>query len=170
MGDVFLSGKLLLTEVEITAFLNTLQNDIKMQRARPLQMVGNRNKSEGEAFLAGNKAKADVVLLDSGVQYKVLTEGKGACPGAEDTVTCHFRGLHLDGTEFDNTYRRGQPATLSLKQTIAGLREALTRMPAGSKWQIWVPYTLAYGEKGSTPKIQPYATLMFELELIASKA
>lgn len=166
LRDAYASGGLKLTEKELQAALNALQTEIKLQRARPLQMVANRNRSEGEAFLARNQGEAGVVALASGVQYKVLAEGKGPLPSEGDVVSCNYRGLLLDGTEFDNTLRRGEPASLGLKQTVPGLREALQRMPVGSKWQIWIPYALAYGEKGALPRIQPYATLCFELELL----
>lgn len=168
--DVLTKSPLRMTDTELQASLNALQTELKLQRARPLQMVADRNKSEGATFLEKNKKAPGVVTLPSGVQYLVLTEGKGKLPKDSDTVTCNYKGQLLDGTEFDNSYRRGQPADLSLKLVVPGLREALQKMPAGSTWRIWVPYQLGYGEKGMVPQIQPYATLTFDLELLAVKS
>lgn len=169
MRDVFAKDPLRMSEPELAASLTALQNEIKLLRARPLQMVADRNRSEGAKFLEGNKGARGVVTLPSGVQYQVLAEGHGPTPGDADTAICNYKGLLLDGTEFDSTYRRGQAAGLALDRVVPGLRDALLKMPAGSTWRIWIPYQQGYGEKGAPPNIQPCATLSFELELLQVK-
>jgi hypothetical protein len=129
--------------------------------------VGDRNKAEGEAFLAENAARDGVVTLGSGLQYRVLKAGAGRVPTADDTVVCHYRGTLLDGREFDSSYKRQKPGRFPLRRVIPGWREALQRMPTGSKWQLFVPPELAYGERGSRRTIGPNATLVFEVELLA---
>jgi FKBP-type peptidyl-prolyl cis-trans isomerase FklB len=167
MRDELSPGKLQFSDEELKASLDAMQTEIKMQRARPLRMLADRNRAEGTAFLAANKAKEGVVALDSGVQYKVLAAGTGALPAEGDTVTCNLRGALLDGTELDDTFRHGNPARLDLHRIVPGLKEALLRMPVGSHWQVWIPYAQGYGEKGQAPMVQPYATLVYELELLA---
>ena len=126
------------------------------------------NKTEGEAFLAANKAKEGVVTLPSGLQYKILTAGTGPKPTASDSVVCNYRGTLIDGTEFDSSYKRGKPVTFGVGQVIKGWTEALQLMPVGSKWQLFIPSSLAYGE-GGEPRggIGPNATLIFEVELLS---
>ncbi len=131
--------------------------------------IPERNKKEGEAFLARNKDQKGVKTTASGLQYKVLTRGKGKKPGAEDTVTVNYRGTLIDGTEFDSSYKRGQPATFPVKGVIAGWTEALQLMPEGSKWMLYVPAALAYGERGVSQLIGPNSTLLFEVELLSIK-
>ncbi len=123
-------------------------------------------KKEGEAFLADNKKKEGVITLPSGLQYKVITEGKGKMPKETDTVEVHYRGTLIDGNEFDSSYKRGQPAAFPLKGVVKGWTEALQLMKEGSKWQLFIPSELAYGERGR-PGIPPNAVLIFELELIS---
>jgi FKBP-type peptidyl-prolyl cis-trans isomerase FklB len=127
------------------------------------------NKKEGEAFLAANKTKEGVITLPSGLQYKILKEGNGPKPTAADTVVCNYRGTFLNGTEFDSSYKRGQPLTFPLRGVIRGWTEALQLMPAGSKWQLFIPSDLAYGPRGAGGVIGPSATLVFEVELISIK-
>jgi len=129
--------------------------------------AGEANKKEGEAFLAANKAKEGVVTLPSGLQYKILTAGNGPKPSAADTVVCNYRGTLIDGTEFDSSYKRGQPLTFPLRGVIRGWTEALQLMPVGSKWQLFIPSDLAYGPRGAGGIIGPSATLIFEVELIS---
>ena len=150
--DAMADGKLLLTDDETKTVLVDLQN-----------------QKEGDAFLAANKTKEGVVTLPSGLQYKVLVAGTGAKPSAADTVVCNYRGTLLDNTEFDSSYKRGQPLTFSVGGVIKGWTEALQLMPAGSKWQLFIPPDLAYGERGSGP-IGPNATLVFEVELVSIQA
>ena len=133
-------------------------------------MQGEKNKQEGEAFLAENKKKEGVKTLPSGLQYKVITEGTGKSPKASDTVTVNYRGTLIDGTEFDSSYKRGQAASFQVNGVIKGWTEALQLMKEGAKWQLFVPSNLAYGEKGTgSGPIGPNATLVFEVELISVK-
>jgi FKBP-type peptidyl-prolyl cis-trans isomerase len=168
MQDLF-AGKTLLTDDEAKAIITALQKAMIVKRTSELQAAGAKNKTEGEAFLAANKAKAGVVTLPSGVQYKIITTGTGPKPTLEQTVACHYRGTLIDGKEFDNSYLRGQPSTFPVKGVIKGWTEVLQLMPVGSKWQVFIPPALAYGERGAAADIGPNATLIFEIELVAIK-
>jgi FKBP-type peptidyl-prolyl cis-trans isomerase FklB len=167
-------AKTLLTDEEMKGAMVVLQTELrkkqevrnKEQEAMMLQM-GEANKKEGEAFLAANKTKDDVVTLPSGLQYKILKAGDGPKPTASDSVVCNYRGTLLDNTEFDSSYKRGQPATFQVGQVIHGWTEALQLMPVGSKWQLFIPAELAYGQQGAGPGIGPNATLIFEVELLS---
>ena len=128
-----------------------------------------KNKKEGEEFLAANKSKAGVIELPNGLQYKVLAEGSGDSPKPEDTVEVNYRGTSIDGTEFDSNAKSGKPATFAANRVIPGWTEALTRMKPGAKWQLFIPSNLAYGERGSPPKIQPNSVLLFDVELLSFK-
>ena len=128
--------------------------------------IGEQNKAAGEKYLADNKKNKDVTELASGLQYKVLTKGAGAQPKATDTVTVHYRGTLIDGTEFDSSYSRGEPVAISLQEVIPGWQEAVPLMPVGSKWQIFVPAKLGYGEGAAGP-IGPHSTLIFDIELLS---
>ena len=134
------------------------------------QQLGLANKKEGEEFLAANKSKEGVVTLPSGLQYKVLKEGTGPKPSATDSVACNYRGTLINGTEFDSSYKRGQPATFAVNGVIKGWTEALQLMPVGSKWQLFIPADLAYGERGAGADIGPNSTLIFEVELLSIQA
>ncbi|NLZ94273.1 MAG: FKBP-type peptidyl-prolyl cis-trans isomerase [Bacteroidales bacterium] len=125
-----------------------------------------KNKQEGEKFLAENKKKDNVVELPSGLQYEVITEGDGAIPTATDTVQCHYHGTLINGTVFDSSVQRGEPAVFGVTQVIKGWVEALQLMSVGSKWKLFVPSSLAYGEQGAGNDIQPNASLIFEVELL----
>jgi FKBP-type peptidyl-prolyl cis-trans isomerase FklB len=122
---------------------------------------------EGADFLAANKTKDGVVVLPSGLQYKVVTAGTGAKPGPTDTVVCNYRGTMIDGSEFDSSYKRGQPASFPVNGVIKGWTEALQLMAVGSKWQLFIPPDLAYGERGAGGVIGPNATLVFDVELLS---
>jgi len=161
-------GKTLLTDAEAKAAISKLQMAMVSKQAAVAKAAGDKNKAEGDAFLAANKAKEGVVTLPSGLQYKVLTPGTGKKPTAADTVVCQYRGTLINGTEFDSSYRSGQPATFPLNKVIKGWTEVLQLMPVGSKWQVFIPPALAYGERGSGV-IGPNATLIFEIELVAIK-
>ena len=176
------SGKTLLSAQDAQTVVLGIREDLRKNRepqtAGGSKDLAENNKQEGEAFLAENKAKEGVVTLPSGLQYKVLTAGNGKKPTLNDKVVCNYRGTLLDGTEFDSSYKRGRSATFLVAGVIPGWREALQFMPAGSKWQIFVPPALAYGErgtpmrprkKGDAPRQQigPNATLIFEIELLS---
>jgi FKBP-type peptidyl-prolyl cis-trans isomerase FklB len=167
MKDAMAGGKLLLTDDEAKAALTALQTDLRKKQEEKMLVVSETNKKEGDAFLAANKTKDGVVALPSGLQYKVLTEGTGPKPAATDTVVCNYKGTLVDNTEFDSSYKRGQPATFLVNRVIKGWTEALQLMPVGSKWQLFVPPDLAYGQGGGGPIIGPNATLVFEVELIS---
>ena len=126
-----------------------------------------KNKKAGETFLAENKKKEGVVVTASGLQYKILTKGSGKKPTAESNVTVHYNGTLIDGTVFDSSYSRGEAATLSLAQVIKGWQEAVPMMATGSKWQVYVPADLAYGDRAASEVIGPASTLIFEIELIS---
>jgi len=160
-------GKTLLTQEEAQAALTEVQNELRKKQQEKMQVAGESNKKEGEAFLASNKAKEGVVTLPSGLEYKILKEGNGPKPTASDSVVCNYRGTLINGTEFDSSYKRGQPATFPVNGVIKGWTEALQLMPVGSKWQLFVPSSLAYAERGAGGEIGPNATLIFEVELLS---
>lgn len=121
----------------------------------------------GAAFLANNKAQTGVVVLPSGLQYKIITQGKGSKPKASDSVTVNYEGKLINGTVFDSSYQRGQPATFGVNQVIAGWTEALQLMPAGSTWMLYIPANLAYGAAGAPPVIGPNQVLIFKVDLLS---
>jgi FKBP-type peptidyl-prolyl cis-trans isomerase FklB len=170
LKDALAGAKTRLTLDEAQAVLTEVQNEVRKQQQEKAQQAGAANKTEGEAFLAANKSKEGVITLPSGLQYKILTAGTGPKPTATDSVVCNYRGTLINGTEFDSSYKRGQPATFGVGQVIKGWTEALQLMPAGSKWQLFIPSSLAYGEKGAGAEIGPDATLIFEVELISIQA
>jgi FKBP-type peptidyl-prolyl cis-trans isomerase FklB len=158
--------KTLLTEEEVRATMTAFQQKMQGMRAEKSKKEGEENKGKGEAFLAENKKKEGVQSTASGLQYKVITKGTGPMPKSDDTVKTHYRGTLIDGTEFDSSYKRGEPATFGVTQVIKGWTEALLMMPVGSKWQLFIPSDLAYGP-GGRPGIPPNAALLFDIELIA---
>lgn len=167
LKDALTGGKSLLTDEEAKAAILALQGELRAKFEAKMQQVGEANKKEGEAFLAANKTKEGVVALPSGLQYKILKEGTGPKPSAGDSVVCNYRGMLLNNKEFDNSYKRGQPATIALSGIIKGWTEALQLMPVGSKWQLFVPPELGFGPRGSGRDVGPNATLIFELELLS---
>ena len=128
--------------------------------------VYEQNKASGEAFLANNAKKEGVVVLPSGLQYEVITEGNGKKPSATDRVQCHYEGTLIDGTVFDSSIKRGEPAVFGVNQVIRGWVEALQLMQEGAKWRLYIPYDMAYGEHGAGEMIPPYSALVFDVELI----
>jgi FKBP-type peptidyl-prolyl cis-trans isomerase len=169
LADALSGSKLLLTDEEGRKLVTALQEEMRTRELTRMAQEAQKNKKEGEAFLAANKAKEGVVTLPSGLQYKILKAGTGRKPTADDTVTCHYKGTFIDGTEFDSSYSRGTPTSFPVKNVIKGWTEALQLMPVGSKWQLFVPSELAYGSRGAPGKIGPDATLVFEVELIEVK-
>jgi len=174
--DALAGGKMLLTDDEAKAVLTQLQTEMRAKQQEKMKVeqekmkvVGEVNKKAGTEFLETNKAKDGVVVLPSGLQYKILSAGTGPKPGATDTVSCNYRGTLLDGTEFDSSYKRGQPTSFPVNGVIKGWTEALQLMPVGSKWQLFIPSDLAYGDRGADPRsgIGPDATLIFEVELLS---
>jgi FKBP-type peptidyl-prolyl cis-trans isomerase len=170
LKDGLAGSKPLLTEEEARTLLTQLQEDMRKKQAEKAQQMGAANKTEGEAFLAANKNKEGVITLPSGLQYKILKAGTGPKPAATDSVVCNYRGTLISGTEFDSSYKRGQPATFPVNGVIKGWTEALQLMPVGSKWQLFVPASLAYGDRGAGADIGPNATLIFEVELLSIQA
>ncbi|MBZ5681186.1 MAG: FKBP-type peptidyl-prolyl cis-trans isomerase [Acidobacteriia bacterium] len=166
LRDALAGGKMLLTEDEARAALMAVQSEVRQKQQAEMQKIGDANKKEGEAFLAFNKTKEGVVELPSGLQYKILQAGTGAKPTATDSVVCNYRGMLIDGTEFDASSKHGGPATFHVTGVIKGWTEALQLMPVGSKWQLFVPSDLAYGERGMGGDIPPNKTLIFEVELV----
>jgi len=167
LKDSLAGGKTALTEDQARATLMEVQTEMRKKQQEQMQVAGEASKKEGAAFLAANKSKDGVVTLPSGLQYKILTAGTGPKPTASDSVKCNYRGTLINGTEFDSSYKRGQPATFAVGQVIKAWTEALQLMPMGSKWQLFVPSSLAYGERGAGAEIGPNATLIFEVELLS---
>jgi FKBP-type peptidyl-prolyl cis-trans isomerase FklB len=157
----------MITETQMRDILVRLQADVQARKTDKAARAAETNKSEGEAFLKANAAKPGVTTLASGLQYQVLSAGTGAKPKADDVVLCHYRGTLLDGTEFDSSYRRGEPSSFPVGGVIKGWTEALQLMPVGSKWRIWTPAALGYGDKGAGPDIGPNAVLVFDIELLS---
>jgi FKBP-type peptidyl-prolyl cis-trans isomerase len=169
LKDALAGGKTLMTQEDVRTALTALQTELRAKQQEAAKKLAEKNKQAGEAFLAENKAKEGVVTLPSGLQYKILKAGDGKKPTADDTVECQYRGTLLDGTEFDSSYKRNQPATFKVKGVIPGWTEALQLMPVGSKWQLFIPSNLAYGERGAGRDIGPNSTLIFEVELLSIK-
>src|SRR5580704_11700992 len=167
LKDGLAGGKTLLTDDEAQAALKAMQDDLRAKQQAKIQEAAGANKKEGEAFLAANKGKDGVVALASGMQYKILKEGTGPKPVATDSVVCNYQGTLINGKEFDSSYKRGQPATFPVNGVIKGWTEALQLMPVGSKWQLFIPSELAYGDRGAGADIGPGATLIFEVELLS---
>ena len=167
MKDAMGGGKMLLTEDEARAAVMEMQKQVQSQMQEKAKVLGEANKKEGDAFLAANKSKEGVTTLPSGLQYKVITNGTGPKPKADDTVVCNYKGTLIDGKEFDSSYKRGEPATFAVNGVIKGWTEALQLMPVGSKWQLFVPPDLAYGDRGAGADIGPNATLIFDVELMS---
>jgi len=167
LKDAQSGAKTAMTEDEARAALTQLQTDVRAKLDAKAKEEGATNRKEGDAFLAANKTKEGVVTLPSGLQYKILKEGTGPKPTANDTVTCNYSGKLLNGTEFDSSYKRGQPASFPLTGVIKGWTEALQLMPVGSKWQLFIPADLAYGDHPPSREIAPGSTLVFEVELLS---
>jgi FKBP-type peptidyl-prolyl cis-trans isomerase FklB len=174
--DIFLRGVLdaaadsahrLMTDKEMQETMMAFQQEMQNKQMERAHAAGEKNRLEGEAFLAQNAKQTGVVTLPSGLQYKVLVEGKGKKPNAAATVKAHYSGKLLNGTEFDSSIKRGEPAVFPVGGVPKGWTEALLLMPEGSKWELYIPPSLAYGEAGAGGVIPPNATLIVQLELIS---
>ncbi len=157
----------LMSVSEMNESVSAFQRKALMERAEKQAAGATKNQQAGEAYLKENATKEGVVTLASGLQYKVIEKvEQGASPKAHDTVKVHYRGTLIDGTVFDSSYQRNAPATFAVNQVIKGWTEALQLMKVGEKWQLVIPYQLAYGERGNPPKIAPKSTLLFDVELL----
>ncbi|MDK9707601.1 MAG: FKBP-type peptidyl-prolyl cis-trans isomerase [Desulforhopalus sp.] len=166
--DVLTDQKPQITNQEAVTILTGLQEEMQGKRQEAMKVLGEKNKNEGAAFLVENMKKEGVKTLPSGLQYKVITEGKGKSPSATDTVTVQYTGRLVDGTEFDSSYKRGEAATFVVNGVVKGWTEALQLMKEGSKWQLFLPSNLAYGETGTVGgPIGPNAVLIFDVELVS---
>lgn len=165
--DMLSGEKQVMTDQEIQTTLTTLQAEVRKKQEIKQQLAAETAKKEGDAFLADNKTKEGVITTADGLQYKILEEGTGPKPSSGDMVTVNYRGTLLNGTEFDSSYKRGQPASFAVGQVIRGWTEALQLMPVGSKWQLYIPSDLGYGPRGAGPNIGPNSTLVFEVELLS---
>jgi FKBP-type peptidyl-prolyl cis-trans isomerase FklB len=157
-----------LSQDEMRNTVTELQKRLAAARQKEMKEIGDKNLAEGKAFLENNKKKEGVTTLPSGLQYKVLSQGSGKTPKATDSVTVNYRGTLIDGKEFDSSYKRGQPATFQVGKVIPGWTEGLQLMKEGSKWQLFIPPQLAYGDRGTGP-IPPNSTLIFDVELLSVK-
>lgn len=166
LRDAQTGGKTAMTEEEARTAVQQFQNEVRQKMQTSAQQQGASNRKEGEEFLAANKAKPGVIALPDGLQYKILKEGDGPKPTASDTVSCNYRGTLINGKEFDSSYKRGQPASFPVGGVIKGWTEALQLMPVGSKWELYIPADLAYGDRGAGQDIGPGDTLIFEIELL----
>jgi FKBP-type peptidyl-prolyl cis-trans isomerase len=167
LKDTLTGAKVDMTDDEIRATLTDLTKDLQQKQVVAAKEASEKNRKAGEEFLAANKSKEGVMALPDGLQYKILTPGNGPKPAASDTVVCNYKGTLIDGKEFDSSYKRGQPATFPVSGVIKGWTEALQMMPVGSKWQLFIPPDLAYGDRQAGPDITPGSTLVFEVELMS---
>ena len=164
--DVLSDAKLQLADSQVTQIMTAFQQQIMARQDSVNRKKGEENKKVGDDFLAKNGKESGVITLPSGLQYKILTEGKGPKPDSTSTVSVHYTGTLLDGTEFDSSIKRGQPATFPVNGVIKGWTQALQLMPTGSKWKLFIPSELAYGPRGAGQKIGPNSALIFEVELL----
>jgi FKBP-type peptidyl-prolyl cis-trans isomerase FklB len=170
LADALAGGKTLMNREETKNALVVMQNELRQTQQAKMEQLAEDNKEAGGAFLAANKTKPGVIVLPSGLQYQILTVGTGPKPTTTDTVVFNYKGMLLDNKEFDSSYQRGKPAEYNIRQLIKGWSEAFQLMPVGSKWRVFVPSDLAYGEHGTGKAIGPNATLIFELELLSIKS
>lgn len=167
--DVISGSELKVDNAEAQTLVQNFFQEQEAKQQAAAAEAGKAAKAAGEAFLAENGKKDGVVTLPSGLQYQVLKEGNGKKPSATDQVVCHYEGTLIDGTVFDSSYKRNQPATFGLNQVIPGWTEGVQLMQEGAKYRFFIPYKLAYGERGAGAQIPPFATLVFDVELIEVK-
>ncbi len=166
LEDTINKRPLKLSEEEMREAINEVKKGMLEKQQAERKALGDANIKEGQEFLASNAKKSGVIRLDSGIQYKVLTKGKGASPTEEDTIFAHYRGTLINGTEFDSSYNRGTPLKFQMGNVIKGWGEVLKIMKPGSKWEVYIPADMAYGTKGAGKVIGPNQTLIFTIELI----
>jgi FKBP-type peptidyl-prolyl cis-trans isomerase FklB len=166
LNDALSGGKPRMSEEELKQVITALQQDLRQKQTASQQAAGAENKAKGDAYLAENAKKDGVVALPDGLQYKILTAGQGKKPAEADTVLCNYKGTFIDGTEFDSSEKAGKPVPFEVKNVIPGFKEVLQLMPVGSKWQVFIPSTLGYGERGAGSVIGPNSALIFEIELV----
>src|SRR4029077_12041774 len=167
LRDAVSGAKPQMSEEELKQVITGLQQEMRQKQMQMQEAAAAENKTKGDTFMAENSKKDGVVALPDGLQYKVLSPGTGKKPAETDTVLCNYKGTFLDGTEFDSSAQAGKPVPFEVKGIIPGFKEALLLMPVGSKWQIFVPSNLAYGERGAGNVIGPNSTLIFEIELVS---
>jgi FKBP-type peptidyl-prolyl cis-trans isomerase FklB len=167
LKDALSDAKSQMSEDELRQVITSLQQEIRQKQMQMQEAAAAENKTKGDAFLAENAKKEGMVVLPDGLQYKVLTSGQGKKPVETDTVLCNYKGTFVDGSEFDSSAKAGKPVPFEVKNVIPGFKEVLQLMPVGSKWQVFVPSNLAYGERGAGGVIGPNATLIFEIELVS---
>ncbi len=167
LKDAISGAKPLMSQEELRTVITGLQEEMRQKQMQAMEAAASENKKTGDAFLADNGKKEGVTTLPSGLEYKIITAGDGKKPVETDTVLCNYKGTFLDGTEFDSSAQAGKPVPFQIKSVIPGFKEALQLMPVGSKWEIYIPSNLAYGERGAGNVIGPNATLIFEVELVS---
>lgn len=170
LKDALSGNKPLLTDEQVKETMTAFSKDMTEKQSAASKEASEKNSATGTKFLAENKAKEGVKTTASGLQYKVIKEGNGPTPKETETVVVNYRGTLVDGTEFDSSYKRGEPATFPVNRVIKGWTEALQLMKAGSKYQLFIPASLAYGERGAGQEIGPNATLIFDVELLSIKS
>lgn len=169
MREAISGAKPAMTDEEIRATMQNFQQNMRQKAMAKMQEMGEKNKKASDEFLANNKTKEGVKTLPSGIQYQVITMGKGKKPTQKDQVVAHYTGTLIDGTEFDSSVKRGEPATFPLNGVIKGWQEVLPMMPVGSKWKVWIPPELGYGPRGAGQQIGPNQALIFDIELLNIK-
>lgn len=167
LRDAFSGAEQRLTQEEIQAEMMAFQEQLEAEQTANQEALATSNAAAAVAFMAENAQREGVITTDSGLQYEVMQMGNGVTPGPDDTVEVHYSGKLLDGTEFDSSYKRGEPVTFGVGQVIAGWTEALQMMPAGSQWKLFIPPELAYGAGGAGQVIGPNAALTFDVELLS---
>jgi len=170
LKDGLTDAKPQLSEEELRQVITALQQEMRQKQMQAQEAAGAENKTKGDAFLAANSKKDGVVVLPDGLQYKILTAGTGKKPVESDTVLCNYKGTFIDGSVFDSSEQAGKPVPFEVKNVIPGFKEVLQMMPVGSKWQVFVPSNLAYGERGAGGVIGPNSTLVFDIEVVSIDA
>jgi len=167
LKDALSGGKTEMSEDALKLEITKLQQEMRQKQTQAAEALGAENKTKGEAFLAANAKKDGIVALPDGLQYKILAAGTGKKPAESDTVLCNYKGTFIDGTEFDSSEKAGKPVSFEVKNVIPGFKEVLQLMPVGSKWQVFIPSDLGYGERGAGNVIAPNSALIFEIELVS---